>query len=187
MTFASGKQLLDIKKVLTEHVGMKPAMKVADLGCGNGYNSVAAAEVVGSRGQVYAVDILKNALKTVDQEARHHNLQNIKTIWSNIEIPGATAIPHESLDVALVIHTLYQVQHVMEFMQETLRLVKPGGTIAIIDWQKDGSPIGPPPNHRIAADDIRHTLASVNGLKLVSEFNPGQYHYGLLYKKLESS
>ncbi|MGB0757555.1 MAG: class I SAM-dependent methyltransferase [Patescibacteria group bacterium] len=182
----AGKQLLDIEKVLGQHVGITSNMKVADLGCGNGYNTIAAAKLVGGKGQVYAVDILKTALATVDQEARRHNLNNIKTIWSDLEILGATQIPEQSIDVALVVHTLFQVKNIPDFIQETLRIVKPSGAIAVIDWHKNDLAVGPPPNHRISEEEVKDAIGQVSGIKLAEEFNPGQYHYGLIYKKLQA-
>ena len=181
----SGKQLLDMEQILTKQVELVSGMKVADLGSGNGFNSLAAAKIVGSKGQVYAVDVLKSALATVEAEARHHNLNNIKTIWSNIEVFGATKILENSLDAELIIHTLFQVDNIEAFMKESLRLLKPGGIIAIIDWQKKDSPIGPPVDNRVSEEDVKKTLSGVPGLKEVGGFAPGQYHYGLLYKKLE--
>jgi len=182
----SGKQLLNIEDVLKKQTELTEGMKVADLGSGNGFNSLAAAKIVGGRGQVYAVDVLKTALATVETEARHHHLNNIKTIWSNIEIYGATKIPDESLDMVLIIHTLFQVNNISEFIREAIRLLKPSGKIVIIDWEAKASPLGPPLDHRISEDSVKQKLAQVAGLKEISSFNPGQYHYGLLYKKLET-
>ncbi len=182
----SGKQLLDMETILIKQAELKEGMKVADLGSGNGFNSMAAAKIVGGRGQIYAVDVLKTALATVDTEARHHQLTNIKTVWSDLEIYGATKIPDGSLDMVLVVHTLFQVKNIPEFMRETLRLLKPSGTVVVIDWEAVESQIGPPVDHRISEDDAKQKLATVAGLKEVGGFSPGQYHYGILYKKLES-
>ncbi len=181
----SGKQLLNMEDILVKQVGLTSGMKVADLGSGNGFNTLAAAKIVGGKGQVYAVDVLKTALATVDTEARHHNLTNIKTVWSNIEILGATKIPENSLDVEIIVHTLFQVNNIDDFMQEALRLLKPSGTIAIIDWQKKQTQIGPPLENRVSEEEVKQRLANISGLKEVGSFMPGQYHYGLLYKKLE--
>ena len=49
-------------ETLLREVGLTPGMTVADFGCGNGFYAVAAGSMVGKKGQVYAVDILEEAL-----------------------------------------------------------------------------------------------------------------------------
>ncbi len=83
-------------------------MSVGDLGCGNlGYFSVPAAKIVGQNGVVYAVDILKSVLQSVENIARQEGLDNIKTVWSNLEVVGATKITPASLDLIMVVNMLF--------------------------------------------------------------------------------
>ena len=102
-----GNELINAKEFLTK-VGIEEEMTVADLGCGaRGYFSLQAARMVGSRGMVYAVDILPAALKGVEVNAKLLGINNIKTVWSDLEIYEATKIPAESLDFALLINILF--------------------------------------------------------------------------------
>ncbi len=181
-TIATGNKLLDPEKVLKE-IKVESGMRVADFGCGNGYFSLTVAEIVGGKGQVYAVDILKSSLDTINREAQRHQLFNIKTVWSNLEIVGATKINPESLDLILIVHTLYQSGNRIDFLSEALRLLKPKGKIAIIDWIKRPTPIGPPVDDRISEDSARQVLEEVGGLTELEAFNPGQYHYALILEK----
>lgn len=183
---ATGNQLLNMEQVLAEQVGLGAGMFVADMGCGNGFNALVAAKLVGGKGRVYAVDVLKSCLSTVETEARRHNLLNIKTVWSNVEIFGATKIPEETLDFALLIHTLYQVEasKISDFLKETTRLLKPDGKIAVIDWTRQESPIGPPVDHRISEEVVRKGAQQLPNLQEASSFTPGDYHYGLIYNKI---
>ncbi len=181
---ATGKQLLDIEKILHEQVGIGMGQKIADFGCGNGFNTLIAAQLAGGKGQVYAVDVLKSTLETVASEAKRLNILNVKTVWSNIELLGATRITESSLDVSMVIHTIYQAADKLTFFKEVARLTKPGGIVAIIDWAMAESPVGPPLDHRVSEEDIRTILGRLPDLQETERFNPGAYHYGLLYKKL---
>ena len=52
---------------------------------------------------MFAVDILKTALETIERKRKQENSANIKTIWSNLEVFQATKIDSESLDVAFLI------------------------------------------------------------------------------------
>src|SRR3989338_11597175 len=100
---SGGNELLDPEEIF-KHIELKGGQRVADLGCGGaGHFVLPAAQKVGSLGTVYAVDILKSVLQTVASKARLEGVANVKTVWSNLELPGATKIPKESLDAAFLI------------------------------------------------------------------------------------
>ncbi len=180
---ATGTKLLNPMDILL-HSGLEKGMKLADLGSGNGYFALTAAEIVGGHGQVYAVDIMKSCLETIKREAQRHHLLNIKTVWSNLEIVGATKIPTKMMDFVLVIHALYQSQQRQNFLKEAIGFLKPQGKMLIIDWKKNNIPLGPPLSQRVGAEEIKALLAASNEVKLKEEFVPGEYHYGLLYQKI---
>ncbi|HNP75563.1 MAG TPA: class I SAM-dependent methyltransferase [bacterium] len=163
--------------------GVSEGMSVGDLGCGNlGYFSIPAAKLVGRSGVVYAADILKSALEAVSHRASQEGLDNLKTVWSNLEIIGATKIPTESLDVAFLINILFQSDKDDLVLKETYRLVKPGGKLVVVDWLKISAPFGPPMEDRTDQKQITQFAVDA-GFKLLEEFSAGPYHYGLLFIK----
>jgi len=158
--------------------------KVADLGCGSsGHFIFPAAKLVGKKGMVYAVDILRTALQTIDNRVRIENLTNIKTIWSNLEIFGATKIEAGSLDVAMLINTLYQSHKRAEILREAVRLLKKNGRLVVVEWKNVATPFGPPPEERVKKELV-DSGAKRLGLKPEEEFEAGPYHYGVIYVKL---
>ena len=59
---------------------------MADMGCGRtGHFVFPAARTVGNKGIVYAVDILKDVLQSLGSWIRSEGLENVQTIWSDIE------------------------------------------------------------------------------------------------------
>jgi len=164
-------------------LGVESGMAVGDLGCGNlGFFSVPAAKMVGKDGVVYAVDILKSVLEAVATRARQEGLANLQTVWSNLEIVGATKIPADSLDVAMLHNMLFQSVKDDQVIKEAARLLKVGGRLMIIDWLKVATPFGPPMTDRTDKEQIKSSGLSA-GLRLVEEFEAGPYHYGLLFVK----
>ncbi len=178
-----GSSLVNVSLILSK-AQVKEKTKVADLGCGSsGHFIFPSAKLVGKNGMVYAVDILRTVLETVKRRARAENLPNIKIIWSNLEVFGATAIEAGSLDVAMLINTLYQSHKRSEILRESIRLLKKNGRLVIVEWKDVAAPFGPPPEERVNKELIDNSVKKY-GLRPDEEFEAGQYHYGLIYIKL---
>lgn len=182
LKISGGNILLD-PYFIFEQIGLGAEMKIADLGCGAaGHFVIPAAKIVGEKGIVYAVDLLKSVLEAVKSRARLEGVANIELVWSNLEIYGATKIQPESLDFVLLSNTLWQIKKREEMFHEAVRLIKKGGKIAVIEWMMGEAPLGPPPERRISKDYVRE-LAKKHGLSEEKEFKAGPYHYGLIFKK----
>jgi len=183
MVFISGgNELLDASSVL-RRAGVSEGMTVADLGCGGaGHFVIPAANIVGEKGVAYAVDVLKVVLQAVSSKARVEGVNNLKTVWSNLEVLGATNIAGDSLDVAFLINILFQSKKDEAIIQEAYRLVKPNGKLLIVDWNKTSSALGPSMIDRPDPAKLKKVAQDV-GFKLTDEFNPGEYHFGLIFEK----
>jgi ubiquinone/menaquinone biosynthesis C-methylase UbiE len=180
---AGGNQLLDSREILENKIGLGYGNVVADLGCGpKAYLTFQSARIVGDRGIVYAVDIQKQVLSSVESHAKNQNLENIKTVWSNLEINGATKIQESSLDLGILNNVLFQSANMPEMIKESIRLIKAGGRLLVIDWKSAGAPLGPKMDLKVNPEKIKE-LCEVFGLKLEKEFEAGQYHFGLIFRK----
>lgn len=180
---ATGTALLDPANVL-KHVGVAYGQRVADLGCGSGAHfTLQAAKIVGDRGKVYAVDVVKDILPSVQTKAKLEGLDNIETVWTNLEVyGGAKRIADNSLDVALLVNVLFQSKKHVAVFKEARRMVKPGGIVVVIDWKPTAAPIGPVIGDRVTEENIR-TAAQSAGLREERAFEPGRFHYGLIFAK----
>ncbi len=177
-----GNQLLDVNQILSK-AQIDEGMKVADFGCGaTGHFVFPTSEAVGKDGRVYAIDILKSALESIEKRVKQENIKNIKIVWSNLEIFNATKIESGSLDIVLLMNTLYQSQKRVEILREAIRMLKKGGKLVIVEWKSTAIPFGPPINERVKMSLLK-IRAQKLGLKFEEEFFVGQYHYGLLFIK----
>ena len=178
-----GGILIDVNYIL-EKAQILEDMQVADLGCGTlGHFVFPAAKIVGKHGKVYAVDILKVALDTIKRRIKVEGFKNIETIWSNLEIFKATKIESSSLDVAMLLNTLYLSHKRAEIIRESTRMLKQKAKLTIVEWQSANIPFGPPVNERVNKNSLIKG-ANKLGLKLVNEFIAGEYHYGLVFEKI---
>lgn len=182
MSNPSNTILFDINAILNK-IAIGQGQKIGELGCGNfGYFVFPVARLVGERGKVFAIDILKGTLEEIKKRALSENIKQIETVWSNLEIFKGTKIESSSLDSALIINTLHQSNKKTEMIREAVRLLKNGGKLLIIEWKNIDSPLGPNMSTRINKDRIKEVAPRL-GLSLSSDFEAGPYHYGLIFNK----
>jgi ubiquinone/menaquinone biosynthesis C-methylase UbiE len=77
-TFSAG--LDDVTDALLDMAGVEPGMRVIDLACGAGSQSLRAARRVGPTGQVLAIDISQTMLEHLRANAHRAGLHNIRTV-----------------------------------------------------------------------------------------------------------
>jgi ubiquinone/menaquinone biosynthesis C-methylase UbiE len=174
----SGTELLNPFEIL-KRAGIGEGMKIADLGCGTmGHFVFAASHLVGDRGAVYAIDILKSALAGIESRIKMEGVSNVQTIWSDIEVLGGTKVGNNEVDIAF----LHNVGAKADMIREAARLIKPGGKLLIVDWEKTSAPFGPPTKNRPDPERIKKDAEEI-GLKFLEEFKAGPYHFGIIFVK----
>lgn len=158
---------------------LRANQSVVHLGCGAGFYIIPAARIVGEKGKVVGVDIRPDMLAEVDNKAQQFGLDAIvKTFRANIENTPGSPLAEHSMDWVLVYNILHQSDPQKVF-QEARRVVSVKGRVVVVGWATAATPLGPPNEKRISEDEIKQ-IASENGLKLVKEFAPSPYHYGLI-------
>lgn len=157
-------------------------MNVANFGAGSGYMVFPAAEMVGKKGTIYALDVNKTVIAHLQKEAKQKNLNNIKTVWTNLEIVSRNPIKPNAIDLVLIVNMLFESNKYYEVLKEACRILKPSGRIAIVDWIKQATPFGPPLDERVNLEKLKQTAYSL-GLNKIKEIKPGPYHFGLIFKK----
>ena len=117
--------------------GIKKGQNVLEVGCGPGFFTVPAAELVGPDGCVFAIDIHPMAIKAVERKLSRTSLNNVKlTLVSAAD----TGLSTESIDLAF----LFGVAHALpmdKVIPEMHRVLKSGGILAVETfsnraWQK---------------------------------------------------
>ena len=112
-----------------EKANIKSGDKVLDYGCGPGSFTLAAAEVVGPSGKIYAADINSFALKKVKKAASKKGFKNIETIQTDCN----TGLANNSVDVVMCFDTFHDVDDKESLLREFHRVLKPNSTLAFDD------------------------------------------------------
>jgi SAM-dependent methyltransferase len=106
---------------------LMPRLKVADLGCGEGYLTIEAARWASS---VIAVDRSEVVLKRARSLARRRRVSNV--IWKKGELEKLP-MKDGSVDVAMLSQALHHAHDPERAMREAARVTKPGGRVLVLD------------------------------------------------------
>jgi ubiquinone/menaquinone biosynthesis C-methylase UbiE len=155
----SSFNLLDERKLFAA-LKLIPGMTMLDLGCGLGNYAVAASPYVGGQGIVHALDLWKEGIETLAVRAKIGGLANIRAGLANVA--GPLPLTERSIDLCLmatVIHILVQEAAILQTLAEVRRVMKPAGTVAVIEFHKVDGPPGPPRSWRLAPSELELLLA----------------------------
>lgn len=180
---SSGRALLDAAAVLRS-AGLGPGMRYADLGCGPlGHFVFPAAEIVGKDGRVYAVDILKSSLASVESRMRIEAYDNISCVWGDFERAGGVGVPAGSLHMVTVVNIIEVLLRSANALDEIKRLLVPEGKVLLVDWKRERTAIGPPIEHRVSKEEAELAMTKA-GFSLKHAFDAGPYHWAQVFSRV---
>jgi ubiquinone/menaquinone biosynthesis C-methylase UbiE len=114
-------------------VGVRDGLTILDFGCGSGNYTLPAAELVGEKGIVYALDKDHWKLNNLMERSSSLGLKNIEKIETagEVQIPLADA----SVDVVLLYDVLHHYYFTSterrELLREIYRISKPNAIISV--------------------------------------------------------
>lgn len=167
---------------IVRYFGLDRGDYAADFGAGHGYFTIPMARAVGGEGRVYALDIQKAALDIIRSKAKLEHLLNIDLIWTDLDMPRGSKLKDKFLDFVLVSNILFQMERKDRLLEETFRVLREKGTLAVVEWDETSTPLGPALGLRAKKADAMR-LAKDAGFQLDREFEAGSHHYGLLFRK----
>lgn len=177
----AGNALLDARAIMAA-LDMPTGAHVVDLGAGRtGHFAMHAAEAVGVKGKVYAVDILRDALAMIASSSAMRGLHHVHTVWGDVERERGVGLPDASMDYAFLVHALHALTAWEDAAREVRRLVRPGGRIVVIDWHPLTSHVvAGQVTRRVAAEEA-DMLFTRAGCARCGAFTPSDAHWGRVY------
>lgn len=107
-----------------------PRLKVADLGCGEGYLTLEASRWAS---QVYAIDRSKAVLDRARALASRRKATNV--IWKRGSLENLP-LDDSSVDVALLSQALHHADDPAAALREAIRILVPGGRVLVLDLRE---------------------------------------------------
>lgn len=160
-------------------MGLEPGDIMADIGCGIGYFATEGAKIVGESGSVFGMDILDEMLSETEEKAKRESISNIETLKTE---EYDLKLDDESATYAFTVNVVHEVEDKERFLKEANRVLKDGGRIAVIDFEKREMEMGPPLDHRVSAGEMEDYLEGA-GFKVSKRFSFSEVFYGILAVK----
>lgn len=107
---------------------------VADIGAGSGWFTVRAAQRVGARGKVFAVEISEDAIKHINERKQKEKLPNIETVLGKEDNP---LLPKNKVDAVLILKTYHEIAQPVRLMKNLLPSLRKNALVGIIDRNGD--------------------------------------------------
>ena len=128
-----GREVYDHRLRIVETLGLRPGMRVADIGAGTGLFSRLIAKQVGEGGTVFAVDLVPAFVDLIRKRAQADGLAQIKPVLCDERSVNLT---EHSIDVAF----LCDVYHHFEFPKSSLasihKALRPGGEFVLVEFRR---------------------------------------------------
>jgi arsenite methyltransferase len=156
---------------------LQPGETVADVGSGSGYFTLRFAAHVCDRGRVFAVDVDPEMIRHLNRRVRDAGVRNVQTVLAE---PNDPLLPDASVDRFVVVDTWHHLENPLDYLARMKRMLKPGGQVVMIDFQKRELPLGPPMEMKIAREDLVRQMEA-NGFHLAKEHTFLPYQYFLVF------
>ena len=154
-------------------LGIADGSAVADVGAGGGWFTVRLARRVGPNGLVYAEDVQRQMIDSIQRRVQREGFRNVRIVLGQDDDPR---LPAAALDAVLIVDAYHEVQDRIGLLRAILAALKPTGRLGIVDFKSDGGGPGPPLDERIDPVVVIRD-AEAAGLRLLSHetFLPYQY------------
>jgi len=153
---------------------------LVEVGCGYGTFTIPVSKQI--NGKLYAFDIENEMLENVRKKLVDNKTDNVILELRDI-LTQTTGLADNTVDYVMLFNILHH-DSPMDFLNESFRILRPGGKIGIIHWRSDiKTPRGPDLSIRPKPEQI---VGLIDTSKFTVDLEPfiiEPYHYGLLISK----
>jgi predicted methyltransferase len=127
------REVFEHKAEIVGALGLRPGMRIADVGAGTGLFSVAFAEAVGDDGKVFAIDVQPSFLEHIRERAAKAGLDQLVAHEGGAKQTGLGAA---SVDLAFLCDAYHHLEYPRTYLRDLMTVIVPGGRLAIIDYDR---------------------------------------------------
>jgi ubiquinone/menaquinone biosynthesis C-methylase UbiE len=151
---------------------------LVEIGAGTGFFAAPFARNMRS-GTVYACDVQDEMVAWMKEHLPsdiRYRVVPMKMEETKVPLQDAIA------DLVYMINLHHELEDPVAIVKEAYRLLKPGGTVMVMDWKKEETPAGPPVEIRVSEDEIIRDIEKA-GLRNVTTHPVLPYHNFVTAKK----
>lgn len=159
-------------EVLISQMPIEKDAVVLDVGAGTGFFTIPMAE--STNAAVYAMDPDSRMLGVIEGKAAEKGLANIVLLQEYLE---ELSLGSNSVDFAMASLILHEVKSLPTALEKLCDVLKPGGHLLCLEYQKDEAIVeGPPMSIRIHLEALEDALTAAGfGLVRTNWINEGIY------------
>jgi cyclopropane fatty-acyl-phospholipid synthase-like methyltransferase len=125
-----------------DHLGVRPGLRVADIGAGDGYYTVRLARRLGAGATIYAQDVDAGYLRNLERRLLREGVRGVTLVHG---APRDSRLPAASVDLAILSHMYHEIENPYEFLYRLRTALADGARVAIIDIDRPTQDHGTPP------------------------------------------
>ena len=146
----------EIKALLWPALGLKKGATAVDVGCGGGALSRALARWLGPGAKVYGTDRDLNFLEYAKRRARQEHLGRRTEYLAGDAL--ALPLPDSCADLVTSYTVIEHIADTRRFLQEQLRICKPGGRLSVMQVLSGGPGLSPAPKLAAPPTELENQL-----------------------------
>jgi ubiquinone/menaquinone biosynthesis C-methylase UbiE len=178
----SSESFLDAASILPD-LGLESGMAFLDAGSGPGHFSLAAAQIVGETGCVFAVDV--HCASIAELRARAAQADADVVIPICLDLTAGLPLTRGSVDFVLMSNVLHGLVHNEEAnipLQEIGRVLRPGGIFAVIEFKKEQTQ-GPPLRVRLSPTQVNEVITPYS-FRHSTVLDVGAFNYAMKFVRV---
>ena len=126
-----GREVSDEREAIVAALGLRPGMRVADVGAGTGLFVAALADAVGDTGRTYAVDIAPAFL-----ERLRERFAGDARVVVHEGTPTDAGLDASSVDLVFMSNVYHHIEYPSVYLPTLRRALVSGGELVVVDFRR---------------------------------------------------
>lgn len=163
--------------LMLANLGVKRGQTICDMGCGNGFHTLALAKMTGETGLVIGVDVQPQMLSLLRDRMEKQGVENITPILGSYHNPR---LPPKSIDLVLMVDVYHEFSHPERMLESIRNALNPGGQVVLLEYREEDPKVPIKPLHKMSKVQVDKEMRA-NGFKLTRSFDKLPWQHMLFY------
>ena len=120
---------------LIKVLDLKEGSHVADIGAGDGGQTLAIARYIGEKGHIFSTELGEESVEELQEEIENSDFNNIDVLEAHTT---HTNLPEECCEAIYMRRVYHHITDPASMNKSLYRTLKPGGKLAVIDFEPRG-------------------------------------------------